>query len=189
MWPLNPKLISFSLDRVGMVMAMLISWRFFKTLPTQHPWPFCLGQEWKLGSGYSLILIFSCVSWLMKASIPSCLVASFWPGTIAELHLVHWCLEERGFGPSPTEPSNPSSQLQFNFSVPIVLVAQSCLTLCDPMDCTSVHGILQARILEWVVITFAQGPSWPRNRTRVSWVAGRFFTIWATREALISLQC
>ena len=44
-----------------------------------------------------------------------------------------------------------------------VLVAQSCLTLCDPMDCSppgsSVHGILQARILEWVAIPFSRGPS------------------------------
>ena len=48
-----------------------------------------------------------------------------------------------------------------------VLVAQLCLTLCDPMDCSppgsSVHGILQARILEWVVISFSRGSSQPRN--------------------------
>ena len=53
-----------------------------------------------------------------------------------------------------------------------VLVAQSCLTLCDPMDCSlpgsSVHGILQARILEWVVIPFSRGSSWPRDRTWIS---------------------
>ena len=62
-----------------------------------------------------------------------------------------------------------------------VLVAQSHLTLCDPTDCSppgsSVHGILQARILEWVAIPFARGSSQPRNRTRVSCIAGRFFTI------------
>ena len=46
-----------------------------------------------------------------------------------------------------------------------VLVAQSCPTLCDPMDYT-VHGILQARILEWVVIPFSRGSSQPRDRTR-----------------------
>ena len=45
------------------------------------------------------------------------------------------------------------------------------------------HGILQARILEWVVIPFSRGSSWPRDQTWVSWIAGRFFTIWATREA------
>ena len=68
-----------------------------------------------------------------------------------------------------------------------VLVAQSCPTLCNARDCSppgsSVHGILQARVLEWAAIPFSRGSSWPRNRTWVSYVAGRFFTVWATREA------
>ena len=67
-----------------------------------------------------------------------------------------------------------------------MLVAQSCPTLCDPMDCSlpgsSIHVIFQARILEWVAISFSRGSSWPRDRTRVSCIAGRFFTTWATRE-------
>ena len=67
-----------------------------------------------------------------------------------------------------------------------VAVTKSCLTLCDPMDCgppgSSVHGILQARILEWVAFPFSRGSSQPRDRTQVSCFAGRFFTIWATRE-------
>ena len=66
-----------------------------------------------------------------------------------------------------------------------VLVAQSCLTLCNPMDCSlpgsSVLGILWARILEWVAIPFSRGFSWFRDWTQISWTAGRFFTIWATR--------
>ena len=49
---------------------------------------------------------------------------------------------------------------------------------------SSVHGILQARILEWVATSFSRRFSWPRGRTGVSYIAGRFFTIWATREAL-----
>ena len=61
-------------------------------------------------------------------------------------------------------------------------VAQSRPTLCDPMDYT-VHGILQARILEWVAFPFSRGSSQPRDRTQVSRIAGRFFTSWATREA------
>ena len=69
-------------------------------------------------------------------------------------------------------------------------VAQSCLTLWDPMDyClpgSSVHGILQARILGWVAISFFRGSSSPRNRTWVSCIAGRFFTNWAKREAFLS---
>ena len=66
-------------------------------------------------------------------------------------------------------------------------VAQSCPTLCDPMDCSppgsSVHGILQARVLEWVAISFSRGSSRPRDQTWVSSIAGRCFTVSATREA------
>ena len=58
-------------------------------------------------------------------------------------------------------------------------VAQLC---CDPMNYT-VHGILQARILEWVAVPFSRGPSQPRDWTQVSGLAGGFFTSWATREA------
>ena len=58
-----------------------------------------------------------------------------------------------------------------------VLVVQSCPTLWDTMDCrplgSSFHGILQARILKWVVILFSGGSSWPRDQTLVSWLAGR----------------
>ena len=61
-------------------------------------------------------------------------------------------------------------------------VTRSLLTLCDPMDYT-VHGILQARILECVAIPFSKGSSQPRDQTQVSLIAGRFFTSWATKEA------
>ena len=63
-----------------------------------------------------------------------------------------------------------------------VTVAQSCPNVCDPMDYT-VHGILQARILEWVAFPFSGGSSQPRGGIQVSHIAGRFFTSWATREA------
>ena len=70
-----------------------------------------------------------------------------------------------------------------------VLVAQSCLTLGDPMYCgppgSSTHVIFQARVLEWVAISFSRGSSWPRGGTWVSCTAGRFFTYWAMREALV----
>ena len=56
-----------------------------------------------------------------------------------------------------------------------VKVAQSCPTLCDPMDCI-VHGMLQARMLEWVAFPFSRGSSQPRDQTQVSRIAGRFFT-------------
>ena len=62
-----------------------------------------------------------------------------------------------------------------------------CLTLCDPINCSSpgssVHGILQARILEWDDISFSRGSSWPRDWTLISCVVGRLFSVWATRDA------
>ena len=65
-------------------------------------------------------------------------------------------------------------------------VAQSSLTLCNPMDCSlwgcSVHGICQARIPGWVAISFSRGSSWARDWIYVSHAAGRLFTIKATRE-------
>ena len=73
-----------------------------------------------------------------------------------------------------------------------VKVTQSCPALCDPMDCSppgySVHGILQARILERITILFSRGSSPPRDRTWVSRTAGGFFTIWATRETTRILE-
>ena len=64
----------------------------------------------------------------------------------------------------------------------------SHVRLCDPMNCrlpgSSVHGIFQARVLEWVAISFSRGSFWPRDWTWVSCIAGRFFTYWATREAI-----
>ena len=68
-----------------------------------------------------------------------------------------------------------------------ISITQLCPTLCNPIDCSlpgfSVHGILQTRILKWVGIPFSRGSSWLRDRTWVSCTAGRFSTVWATREA------
>ena len=63
-----------------------------------------------------------------------------------------------------------------------VKVTQLCLTFCDPMDYT-MHGILQARIMEWVAVPFSKGCCQLQDRTQVSRTAGRCFTNWATREA------
>ena len=67
-------------------------------------------------------------------------------------------------------------------------VAQSYPTLCDPMDCSlpvsSIHGIFQVTVLEWVAISFFRESFWPRDWTQISRIAGRRFTIWAAREAL-----
>ena len=76
-----------------------------------------------------------------------------------------------------------------NSSAPTVLVTQSYPSLCDFMDysltVSSVHGILQARIPECVVIPFSRESSQRRDWTQVSCIADRFFTIWATRETLV----
>ena len=68
-----------------------------------------------------------------------------------------------------------------------VLVTQSCPTLCDPMDYSQagscVHGILQARILEWVAISFSRRSSQPRDQTWLSHNTSRFFTIWTGKES------
>ena len=74
-----------------------------------------------------------------------------------------------------TLPSEPPGR-------PKVKVTQLCPTLCNPMDYT-VHGILQAKILEWVAFPFSRGSSQPRYQTQISRTAGGFFTSWATREA------
>ena len=69
------------------------------------------------------------------------------------------------------------------------LVAQLCLTLCDPMDWSppdsSIHGIFQAKILEWVAMPFSRGFFQPRDWTQVSCIAGRFFTSWATNLVVL----
>ena len=71
-----------------------------------------------------------------------------------------------------------------------MLVIQLCLTPCELMDCSqpgsSVHEIFQWRILKWVAIPFARGPSQPRNRTWISHIAGQFFTGRATRESYVT---
>ena len=69
-----------------------------------------------------------------------------------------------------------------------LLVTQLCLTFWDPMDCSPpgipAHGILQARMLEWVTIAFSRECSQPRDWAQVFCIAGRFFIIWDTKEVL-----
>ena len=81
----------------------------------------------------------------------------------------------------------PAQWLDWEEAPTCVLVAQSCLTLCDPLDCSlqgsSVHGIFQMKIVEWVAISFSRGSSRLRDQTQVSCIVGRLFTTWASREA------
>ena len=131
------------------------------------------------------VLVFTSLPKQLKPQSPFPLVLSF-----------QWIA--RSFPPVPFAPPTWSPLLlnKYNWLLCTflqaavkmkVIVAQSCWTLCNPMDCSppgsSVHGILQARILEWVAISFPRGSSQQRDQTWVSWIAGRFFTIWATGEA------
>ena len=101
------------------------------------------------------------------------------------------CIYENWYFVLETKPNKQKTSICTPCEVK-VLVAQSCPTVCTPMDCnpsgSSADGILQARTLEQVVISFSRGSSWPRDQTQVSWIAGRFFTVWATREAPYTLQ-
>ena len=112
------------------------------------------------------------------------------------LHLSHHSFSLGIVSPGSSPSLYPLPKTPPSFTVPTmttfrpcvcvcvcVLVAQLCPTLCDPTDCSppgfSVHGILQARILEWIAIPFSRVTSQPRNQTLVSCMAGRFFTVGA----------
>ena len=84
---------------------------------------------------------------------------------------------------SPVDTLTLAHKTHFLTSEPIKWKSLSRVWLCDPIHYTA-HGILQARILEWVVFPFSRGSSQPRDQTQVSHTAGGFFTLWATREAL-----
>ena len=112
------------------------------------------------------------------------------PSGISDHGILQARILERFDMPSSRGPSWPRNQTCvsyiFKYSVSESEVAQSCPTLWDPMDCSlsgSVHGIFQARVLEWIAISFSRGSSQPRTWTWVSRTAGRRFTVWATREA------
>ena len=87
----------------------------------------------------------------------------------------------------PMECTTASMNPNVNYGLWVIVRVKSlklCPTVCNPMDCSlsgpSVHGILQARILEWVAISFSRGSSRPRDQTCVSHIAGRRFNLWAT---------
>ena len=104
-----------------------------------------------------------------------------------------------GHGPGPPldspflngafEPRPPPGKVESLCSCVLCLVAQLCLTLCNPMTLSlsgsSVHGIFQARILEWVAMSSSRGSSQPMDWTQVSCIAGGFFISWTTREAKV----
>ena len=97
-----------------------------------------------------------------------------------------WWRDARRQHVRPSDLGHGSSSVVMGVKL-YVLVTQSCLTLCGPMDYSppgsSVYGILQARIPEWVAMPFSRVSSRPRDWTWVSGTVGRIFTIWATWEA------
>ena len=77
--------------------------------------------------------------------------------------------------------TEPPGKPDFDYACLCVKLLKLCLTLCSPMDYSlpdsSVHGVLQARILEWVAVSFSRGSSRPRDRTEVSRIVDRHFTV------------
>ena len=123
-------------------------------------------------SGTVILTDYLAVSYKTKHGLP------VWPSNHIPLYISKWV---KNYVHTKTCVWMDISALSVQFSS----IAQSCPTLFDPMGCSlsgsSIHGIFQVRVLEW--ISFSRGPSRPRNRTQVSCIAGRCFTVWATREA------
>ena len=149
---------------------VIISIFFVTTLaPTIYVLYFCLsgdvGNFWQIQD-------------IACRKIPRVLWAEDLKGRLKFLWLWFWvkyhCREEGIVGRDNRHPSSLKVKVK---------VAQLCPTLFDPMDYT-VHGILQARVLEGVAIPFSRESSQPRDQTQVSRIAGGFFTSWVTREVL-----
>ena len=165
------------------------------------PWQHCCGRppRWPMGeAGFlcSLPLLTLLAGFLALSSVSDHRTATHQAiGVSAGRTLVHISLDVQhehdrshllGFLTASAWTTAPPWLLHLNTQVKVV-VAQSCLTLCSPMDWSppgsSVHGTLQVRILEWVATPFSRGSSWPRTQTQVSCIAGKFSPVWATREA------
>ena len=144
-----------------------------------------LEEIWKCSSSFSLASIYLNSSSIVHPYVRNfsfCEVAPT-PLLLRWFSLYIW----RFWGLEPKRNFDINIKIQYTCwqsEVKESEVAQSCPTLCDPMDCSlsgsSIQGIFQARVLEWIAISFSRGSSQPRNRTRVSCIAGTFFTDWAT---------
>ena len=113
----------------------------------------------------------------------------------SEKHMNHWSFPkfsvpnlrvENTYSHEPAEAEDIKKRCKNTQKESETEVAQSCLTLCDPMDgClpgSEIHGIFQARILEWAAISFSRGSSQPRDRTCVFCIADRRLTVWAKKR-------
>ena len=147
-----------------------------------HCWGFCIPHLW-----YLLAHLSSTTCWLLTVGIELLLSE---PQIFTSVKTSNACLIGLL---SVSQELIPRKFLSSCLShaliiMPVSKVAQLCPTHCDPMDCSlpgsSIHGIFQVRVLEWVAISFSRGSSQPGDWIQVSHIAGRHFTIWATREAL-----
>ena len=130
------------------------------------------------------------IVWLRTGNMTSlhkAVNAGLWLGICWQSN--HWALQGNAVNQA-SETMFPSKVFwlwQLYFSTSESEIVQSCLTLCDPMDCSlrgsSVHGVFQARILEWGAISFSRGSSQPRDRTLVSRIVCRRVTVWAARNS------
>ena len=138
----------------------------------------------------------NCGKFLKEVAIPdhlTCLLQNLYAGQEATVRIGHGTRTGSKLGKEYIKATycHPA-YLTYMQSEKRKLMTQLCLNFCDPMDCSlpgfSVYGILQARVLEWVAISLSRGSSRLKNWTPVSCIAGRVFTLWASREALY-MQC
>ena len=152
---MDHSLPGFSLH--GILLARILLWRIFPTQGSNPGFPHCRRSLYCLSHQGSHRYLYLCTSEAILFCKHNTKNRTFSKDTLFFLKfapLEHLCA--------------------------CMLTAQSCLTLCDPMNYSSpgssVQGMLQARILEWVAFPFSGGSSQPRDRTQVSRIAGRFFT-------------
>ena len=132
-------------------------------------------------------------SWLRVRVGEGCLAGRGTPGDGRHQGLCCLALEgcSDGFRLWITQPFSPQSTVKLLLktatTTTITKSLQLCPTLCDPIDCKPArllrHGIFQARILEWFATPSSRGSSQLRDWTQGSYTAGKFFTVWATRES------
>ena len=166
--PLRPNFLQFWLKTILVFPPCFMSLDMFQCLPVYSRWELQFVSYCCEKTVYILIILKKKSLFLEGPSLvpPSPL---YFSSSLASLDTL-----ARG----SCSFSTPLSTLQL---VVVMLLTQSCLTLCDPTDCSppdsSVHGILQERILKWVAMPSSRGSSQARYRTQVSSIAGRFFTI------------
>ena len=128
-----------------------------------------MGKQW-LTLFFGAPKLLQMVTAAMKLKDTQSLEGKVWPTYFSSVQFSHSVVSD-SLRPHELQQARPPCPS------PIHVHHQSCLTLCNLMDYT-IHGILQARILEWVAYLFSSRSSWPRNQTRLSCIAGGFFTNW-----------